>query len=75
MSEQGTLSKGCQIAEHKLEAVRQRNLAKLMAIEGRPGAAVRSAQKEYMGPAAYLAKMDQMHQAFENLNTEVSHFQ
>ena len=48
----------CQIAEHKLEAVRQRNLAKLMSTEGPPGAAVCSAKKEeYIRPAAYLAKL------------------
>ena len=65
----------CQIAEHKLEAVRQQNLAKMMATEGPQGAAVRSTHEEEMEAASYLAKLDQMHQSFENLNTEVLDFQ
>ena len=67
--------KECQMPEHKLEGVRQRNLAKMLAAEAQPGAAVQSAQEEDVGPAAYLAKLEQMQQAFENLNAEASDFQ
>ncbi len=42
----------CQIAEHKLEGVRQRNLARMLAAEGPPGADVRSAHEEEVRPAA-----------------------
>ena len=74
MPKQGTLTKG--VPDNKLEAARQRNLAKLTSAEGLPGAAVCSVQEgEYSGPAAYLAKMAEIQQTFENLNNEDSGFQ
>ncbi|MCP3661144.1 MAG: hypothetical protein GY696_01405 [Gammaproteobacteria bacterium] len=66
----------CQIADNKLEAVRQLNLARLTSAEGPPGGAVCSVQEgEYSGPAAYLTKIEQMQHAFETLNHEDSDFQ
>ena len=57
----------CQMAEHKVEATRQRNLAKLQAEGAHAGTAVQSAQEEGAGSATYLAQYDQMQQAFETL--------
>ena len=51
--------------EHKLEGARQRNLTRLVAEDAQPGTSARSAQEEDIGPAAYLAKYEQMQQAFE----------
>ena len=66
----------CQIADIKLEAVRQRNLARLTSAWGPLGVAVCSVQDvEYSGPAAYLSKMAEVQQAFENLNQVDSGFQ
>ena len=66
----------CQILDNKLEAIRQRNLAKLTNTGGPPGEAVHSVQEEeYSGPAAYPSKMVEVQQAFEKLNQEGSDFQ
>ena len=65
----------CQIPDTKVEAIRQRNLDRLMHAGGPPGVAVHSVQEEYCGPAVYLAKMAEMQKAFENLNQEGSDFQ
>ena len=55
----------CQIPDNKLEAIRQRNVAKLTNIGRPPGAAVYSVQEEeYGGPAAYLSMMAEVQQAF-----------
>ena len=63
------------IPDTKVEAIRQRNLERLLTASGPPGAAVHSVQEEYCGPADYLAKMAVMQKAFENLNQEGLDFQ
>ncbi|MCP3661914.1 MAG: hypothetical protein GY696_05355 [Gammaproteobacteria bacterium] len=66
----------CTVPDTKAEALRQRNLEKLLSARGLPGAAVNSAHEEYCGPAVdYMTKMSEMQTVFENLSHEGLDFQ